>query len=274
MCEVIALKTSKIVMAMRDRIMTLLRDLEAKHEIKILMAVNYGSRSFGYSSEGSDWDVRFIYVHRPEWYFSLANESDVIEIMLEDEHLDIEGYDLKKALTLMSKTNPIESDWLHSGDFFILDEEFRAKMWEFESACYNPHHAMYHFYSIGVKHNQRFLDIEVTLKRFIYYMRGLLSCRWVEANGSHPPVNVDELIDATILDNDAVRAKAHALLELKRCGKFNDMSIVDEELSAYIFNIQHYYEELLPRYIDTKPQADIPAMSKFLMETVLNSWHI
>ena len=84
--------------------MKLLRDLEKQNDIKILMAVNYGSRCFGYASAESDWDVRFIYVHRPEWYFSIAKTEDVIKLMLEEEYLDIEGYDLKKALTLLVKT--------------------------------------------------------------------------------------------------------------------------------------------------------------------------
>ena len=249
--------------------MKLLHELEEKHNIKILMAVNYGSRSFGYASAESDWDVRFIYVHRPEWYFSIVKEEDTIEMMLEEEHLDIEGYDLKKALLLLTKTNPIESDWLHSKDYFIVDESFMEAMLTFEAQCYNPHHAMYHFYSISVKHNQRYLEEEVTLKRFIYYMRGLLSCRWVEQHKSHSPVDVDELIDATIIDNDSVRMKAHHLLELKRLGKSNDMAIVDTALSDYVFDMQKYYEELLPRYMDTKPQADIPAMSRFMMNTAL-----
>lgn len=249
--------------------MKLFRELEEKHNIKILMAVNYGSRSFGYASSESDWDVRFIYVHCPEWYFSIVKEEDTIEMMMEDEHLDIEGYDLKKALFLLAKTNPIESDWLHSKDYFIVDESFMEAMLTFEAQCYNSHHAMYHFYSISVKHNQRYLDEKVTLKRFIYYMRGLLSCRWVEQHKSHPPVNVDELIDATITDNDSVRIKAHHLLELKRLGKSNDMTIVDDELSDYVSEIKKHYEELLPQYMDTKPQADIPAMSRFLMNTAL-----
>ena len=97
----------------------MLHDLEKKHDIRILMAVNSGSRSFGYASAKSDWDVRFIYVHRPEWYFSIVKTEDTIEIMLEEEHLDIEGYDLKKALILLVKTNPVVSDWLHSNDYFI-----------------------------------------------------------------------------------------------------------------------------------------------------------
>ena len=255
---------------MRDKIMKLLRELEIKNNIKILMAVNYGSRCFGYSSDESDWDVRFIYVHRPEWYFSIVKTEDVIELMVEEEHLDIEGYDLKKALNLLARTNPVESDWLHANDYYILDEDFLKAMLSFESQCYNSHHAMYHFYSISVKHNQRYLDKEVTLKRFIYYMRGLLSCRWIEQNCNHPPVNVDELIDATIGDNDDVREKAHRLLELKRTGKSHDMAIVDDDLANYVFDIQKYYEVLLPNHIDTKPKVDRPAMSEFLMKTVLH----
>ena len=256
---------------MRDKIMTLLRELEIKNNIKILMAVNYGSRCCGYSSDESDWDVRFIYVHRPEWYFSIAKTEDVIEMMVEEEHLDIEGYDLKKALNLLARTNPIESDWLHANDYYILDEDFLQTMLSFESQCYNSHHAMYHFYSISVKHNQRYLDKEVTLKRFIYYMRGLLSCRWVEQHGCHPPVNVDKLIDVTITDNENVREKAHHLLELKRTGKSHDMEIVDVDLSDYVFGLQKYYEKFLPSHIDSKPKVDIPSMSKYLMKVVLQN---
>lgn len=233
------------------------------------MAVNYGSRCFGYASAESDWDVRFIYVHRPEWYFSIVKTEDVIEMMDEEQHLDIEGYDLQKALFLLTKTNPIESDWLHANDYYILDEDFLHAMLAFESQCYNTHHAMHHFYSISVKHNQQYLDKEVTLKRFIYYMRGMLSCQWVELNGSHPPVNVDELIDATIKDNDDVRVKAHHMLALKRSGKAHDMAIVDAELAEYVFRLKEYYEKLLPQYRGAKPTMNIPDMSKYLMTKVL-----
>lgn len=253
---------------MRNKIMTLLHNMERENDIKILMAVNYGSRCFGYASDESDWDVRFIYVHWPEWYFSIVKTEDVIEMMDEEQHLDIEGYDLQKALFLLTKTNPIESDWLHANDYYILDEDFLHTMLTFESQCYNAHHAMHHFYSISVKHNQQYLDKEVTLKRFIYYMRGMLSCRWVEQNGSHPPVNVDELIDATIMDNDDVRVKTHHILALKRSGKTHDMAIVDTELADYVFRLKEYYKKLLPQYRGAKPTMNILDMSKYLMTKV------
>ena len=117
---------------MKDRILQLLKDIEQKNNVKVLLAVNSGSRSFGYASEASDWDVRFIYVHKPEWYFSIAQTSDVIEYMNEEEGLDAEGFDLKKALTLLTKTNPIESDWLHSKEFFVCDEDFLQAMLQFD----------------------------------------------------------------------------------------------------------------------------------------------
>lgn len=100
-------------------------------------------------------------------------------------------------------------------------------------------------------------------------MRGLLSCRWVEQHGFHPPVNVDELIDVTVTDNEKVREKAHRLLKMKRTSKLLDMEIVDTELSDYVFGLQKCYEDLLPSYIDNKPKADIPSMSKYLMKVAL-----
>ncbi len=253
---------------MREKIMTKLHDLEKKHEIRILLAVNYGSRCFGYASPESDWDVRFIYVHRPEWYFSINKTEDTIQ--MEDGEQDLSGYDLKKALSLLEKTNPNESDWLHATDYYILDADFLKAMRAFESQCYNVHHAMHHFYSIGLKHNERYLQKEVTLKRFVYYMRGILSCRWLEKWGTHPPVIVDELVDATMTDNDEVRESTHRLLELKRMGKKNDALIVDDKLYEYVYALQVYYKEFLQNYASEKPRADYAAMSRFLMETSMS----
>ena len=118
---------------MKERILTLLHDLERKHSIRILMAVSYGSRSFGYASAESDWDVRFIYINQPEWYFSIAKTDDSVKLMLDDENIDVEGYDLKKALSLLAKTNPNESDWLHANDYLIVDEDFLHTMRAFEA---------------------------------------------------------------------------------------------------------------------------------------------
>ena len=85
--------------ASQERISKHLREIEEQHHIKILYAVESGSRAWGFSSPDSDWDVRFIYVHEPEWYFHIEEQKDTIEQMFPDE-TDMSGWDLKKALRL------------------------------------------------------------------------------------------------------------------------------------------------------------------------------
>ena len=46
-----------------------LREIEREHNVTILLAVESGSRAWGFHSNDSDWNVRMIYVHKPEWYF-------------------------------------------------------------------------------------------------------------------------------------------------------------------------------------------------------------
>ena len=88
---------------MRQEILQRLSDIEAKYDVKILLAVESGSRAWGFESKDSDYDVRFIYVHRKDWYLSLIEGRDVIEELDPDGVLDLAGWDLKKALLLMGK---------------------------------------------------------------------------------------------------------------------------------------------------------------------------
>lgn len=38
--------------------------IQQKYDVNVLLAVESGSRAWGFASEDSDWDVRFIYQHR------------------------------------------------------------------------------------------------------------------------------------------------------------------------------------------------------------------
>lgn len=93
-------------------------------------------------------------MNRPEFYFSITPKADTVHFMSEDHTLDIEGFELKKALGLMMKTNPIESDWLHSDLVYIEAPGFKEKMLEFER--------------IGRSHNTDPVD-----ERLVAYMNNL-----------------------------------------------------------------------------------------------------
>ena len=81
--------------------------LESEQNIKVLLAVESGSRAWGFASANSDYDVRFIYIRNLDWYLDIAIEHkrDVIELPL-DNDLDLVGWDVRKALKLLKKSNP------------------------------------------------------------------------------------------------------------------------------------------------------------------------
>lgn len=90
---------------MRKKIQTQLRRIEEEESIKILLAVESGSRAWGFASPDSDYDVRFIYIRRMEDYLKLEKVRDVIELPMDDV-LDMNGWDLQKTLRLLYKSNP------------------------------------------------------------------------------------------------------------------------------------------------------------------------
>src|SRR5215471_9995733 len=88
---------------MKD-ILNMLQQIEREYSVKILYACETGSRAWGFPSPDSDYDIRFIYMHERDWYLSLNERKDTIEFMLNEE-LDITGWDLKKSLLLLKKSN-------------------------------------------------------------------------------------------------------------------------------------------------------------------------
>ena len=108
----------------KEMITAFLHEMEEKHDIKILFAVDSGSLSFGYASPESDTDVRFIYVNRPEYYFSLTPKADTVSYMNEDHTLDVEGFDLTIWKQLIYHRNKWLSAALTAFIEFVKNHEF------------------------------------------------------------------------------------------------------------------------------------------------------
>src|SRR5687768_3819263 len=105
---------------MNETIEAALLAIQTEQNIKIVYACESGSRAWGFPSEDSDYDIRFIYLHPPEWYLSvdLENQSDVFEVPITGI-LDISGWDLRKALKLLYKSNPPLLEWLNSPILYL-----------------------------------------------------------------------------------------------------------------------------------------------------------
>ena len=160
---------------MEKLILEKLKEIELANDIKILFAVESGSRAWGFPSKDSDYDIRFVYTHRKEWYLNLWEQKDTIQFMT-DEDLDGVGWDLKKALQLLSKSNASFLGWLFSPIVYKADSEFLKEMKNLAHASFKPIAAYYHYNSMNKKYLENVESRNFTIKQFFYALRTVLCC--------------------------------------------------------------------------------------------------
>ena len=244
-----------------------LRSIEKEYDVKILLAVESGSRAWGFESSDSDWDVRFVYVHKPEWYFRVDEQRDVIEHIYNDD-VDIMGWELRKALRLLKKHNSSLLEWLNSSKVYFVDKDFEEHIRQVEKSFFNPIKAMYHYNRIYNKHNERYLQNgEAHIKRFLYYLRGVLACKWIETNKTLPPVRFQELLEATVFE-DCIKEKVYSLIEIKKNGEECDMQVVDDELMKYAMDSAEYYNEHIDEFRPEQEQVSVDILDAILYDMV------
>jgi len=206
----------------RAAILATLADIERTHDVRVLLACESGSRGWGFSSPDSDYDARFIYMHRQPWYLSVNEatgpgeaQRDVIELPIDDE-LDVSGWDLRKALRLVSKSNPTLIEWLRSPIIYQHDAEAVACLWEAAERFYSPLGTWWHYFNMARSNHRGYLRGEtVRTKKYLYVLRPLLACQWIEHERTPPPMAFEDLLER-LLPQGAVREAIDALLVVKR----------------------------------------------------------
>ena len=167
--------------------------IEEKYEVTILFAVESGSRAWGFASPDSDYDVRFIYMHRPEEYLRIDTMKDVIEWQL-DEVLDINGWDLQKALLAFGKGNPNVMEWANS-PIIYREHETWHKIREAAMQYFSKKSALCHYYGTANSTLQGYLTGDsIRYKKYFYALRPLLCCRWIEEYRTVPPMEFEKLM--------------------------------------------------------------------------------
>ena len=172
---------------MDEAILQEMKKIEEAENVRILHAVESGSRAWGFASPDSDYDVRFIYLRRPEEYLRLDEKRDVIEWKL-DKVMDINGWDVKKALQLAYKTNPTLFEWNNSPVVYRT-----SRIWKTAKEKINEHFmpqpAMHHYYSMAVNNYYTHEKGKtILLKRYFYAIRPLLAAKWILKKQTPPPV--------------------------------------------------------------------------------------
>ena len=203
----------------RSEIVSSLAEIAREEEVEIFFACESGSRAWGFPSADSDYDVRFLYAHPPEWYLAvnLEKKRDVIERPINDD-LDISGWDLRKALGLLYKSNPPLLEWLSSPIIYREEGPIAERLRQLMPTFYNRRRAFYHYLNMAAKNYRNYLQGErVRAKKYFYVLRPLLALRWIESHDTPVPMEFDELLDK-LLEPGELREAIDSLLIEKRAG--------------------------------------------------------
>jgi predicted nucleotidyltransferase len=192
-------------------------EIEKEHNVKILYAVESGSRAWGFESTDSDYDARFIYAHRKNWYLNILPKRDVIEYPILDE-FDYSGWDLRKSLFLMSKSNPVLFEWLKSPIIYRKENYFYDIMKRLLKQYFSPLSSIYHYLHMAEGNYRLYLQTEeVKIKKYFYVLRPILACMWIERFKESPPVEFEELL--TQIHDETLLKRIAELLSRKKSGK-------------------------------------------------------
>lgn len=190
-----------------------LDEIEKKENVKILHAVESGSRAWGFASPDSDYDVRFVYVRPKESYLSIEEPKDVIEYQL-DEVLDVNGWDLKKALKLFAKGNATLYEWSGSPVVYRTTPEWE-RIREVSKQYFSEKTAVCHYYGTANSTYMEHLQGEtVRYKKYFYALRPLLAAEYIERYHEAPPVPFADLLIMEL--PETFRSALDELLEIKK----------------------------------------------------------
>ncbi len=219
------------------QIQALLDELERDEEVRLLFVCESGSRAWGFESVDSDFDVRFVYARSKEWYLTIDEGRDVIERPIDDA-IDLSGWDIRKALRLLRKSNPPLLEWLQSP--IIYRENTRVSSWLKEeiSKSYSPTSCMYHYLHMAQGNFREYLRRdEVRLKKYFYVLRPVLACLWIEQGRGPVPMEFDTLLKELVPGGPLLR-EVSSLLVRKKEGEELDrgpaIPVINEFLESEI----------------------------------------
>jgi predicted nucleotidyltransferase len=255
----------------RHEILERLGRAEAEHDIKILLAVESGSRAWGFASPNSDYDARFIYVNRPEWYLSvgLEEQRDVIEYPILDD-LDVNGWDLRKAFRLYWKSNPAFMEWIQSPIIYMQNGSFAEQSRALMDDVYSPVSGIYHYRSMAKTNFRGYLQTElVPLKKYFYVLRPLLAVRWLERFEKPAPIEFQKLL--AVLDGQHNLVDSiQALLEKKRNSPEVGLSPQIPEIHEFIASELERLEKIAPARFERKDVE--PQLSSLFRKILGEAW--
>jgi predicted nucleotidyltransferase len=259
----------QVVQEIKRRLLT----LEEAEEIIILLAVESGSRAWGFESTDSDYDVRFIYVRRPETYLTIVLElqRDVIERPILDE-IDLSGWDIRKALKLFQKSNPPLLEWLQSSLVYMERFSFAGKLRGLLPTYYSPRNCFHHYFHMARGNIREYLRGDIVWrKKYFYVLRPLLALRWLELGLGPVPMEFSKLVERTVT-NSQLRQAIDDLVTAKRAAVEMDQGPRIPVISNFIGEEMIRFENIVADF--RKEEISIDALNQLFRNTLEEVWRV
>lgn len=219
---------------MNKKINQYLDTIEKAEEIKILLACETGSRAWGFPSLDSDFDIRMIYVHKKDWYVSLYEKKDDMVFMLEDNRIDITGWDLRKSLRLLQKSNLTLIERIQSSILYRANNTFLSHMHKLANSHYSRIAAIHHYLGIAKKFAQELKEKkEYKLKTFFYALRCASACKWVLEKEEPPPIQFQTMLAGLKIESNLFK-RIETLIQLKATIREDYFHKGEQELINFI----------------------------------------
>lgn len=216
---------------MRQTILNRLIAVAQEHQIKILFACESGSRGWEFPSPDSDYDVRFIYVRPYRYYLSVMDRAYDLHFAINGD-LDMYGWDIRKTLQLMRKSNTTPFEWLQSPIIYCEEPGFKNELWSLSQAYFDQRSNIHHYLGIAKGAMESIAnDSEITIKKLFYVLRPLLAAKWCLEKQTIAPMTIGPLM--TLLP-DHLQKQVNELITLKANAAEGFVININPALKTYI----------------------------------------
>lgn len=200
--------------SIRELVLEKLAALEAERGIRVLMAIESGSRAWGIASPDSDFDVRFVFTHSVERYLSVRQPQDTINLPIDEQLLDLSGWELRKALNLIAKSNASPMEWTQSPIVYRQEEDFVEALSTLSGEYFQARATAHHYLGLTNKTWKSALQAETfSIKKYFYALRPLFAAMWVVKYQQRPPLTFADL--RQVVDDAGLQKEIDSLLAAK-----------------------------------------------------------
>jgi predicted nucleotidyltransferase len=248
---------------MFKKINKILESIEKRYNVKIIFAIESGSRVWNMASKDSDYDVRFVYYHPIQEYLRVTGVNETIhdsynikgeKVPIQGCDIDLQGMDIRKYARMLFNSNPTMIEWTIS---HIIYKGIQPKTFvDFATKRANPKSLFYHYRSMGKQNYQKYIrnGEQTTHKKYLYSMRGIINSLWVAQTETVPPLDFQKTIYEIKGVPIIITERLKEIIKIKTSGKEKDIVGNIQEFDKFI-------EEKLSDYSD-EPTHKRPDLSK------------